>query len=101
MVSPLYIMLLPFDFNSSIMNFSIDNLSFFVGKESNWIELLEFGFGEPVFQRVQIRTGEIDLVKELFFSYKLVGFFDLSLDIITLFHQFWFCFVKSWQPIFN
>jgi len=83
-------MLLPFNLNSDVMNFSINFSSFFVGNESNWIEFFEFFLAEFVIQPVQFTISEIDLVKELFFSDKLVGFFDLSLDIIALFHQFWF-----------
>jgi len=94
-------MVLPIDLEFNVMNFFFDFRSFFVSKESDWVEFLEFGFGVLVFQRVQISISEIDLVNELFFSDKLVRFFHLSLDIITLFHNFWFGLVKKWQRIFN
>ena len=83
------LMLLPFNLDFNVVNFSIYFRSLFVDKESNRVEFLKFSFGELVLQRVQIRTGEIDLVKEFCFSVKLVGFSDLSLDIITLIHQIW------------
>jgi len=87
-------MVLPPNLDFNVVNFCFDFRSFFVSKESNWVEFLKFGFGVPVFQRVQISFGEIDLVNELLFCDKLVRFFDLSLDIVTLFHQFWICLVK-------